>query len=291
MKLTRKELSFVKMHGCKNDYIYIDCTKEDLPNPSELSIRLSDRHSGIGGDGIILICPSVVADFRMRIFNADGSEAEMCGNGIRCLSKFVYDFGLTDKTTITIETGTGDITLDPKIKTIDMVVKDEKVVLATVDMGEPVITSSEIPLNTEFETFIDREITVLNTPFKISCVSMGNPHAVTFVEDVKSLDLPTIGPHFEHHSLFPQRINTEFIKVINKNELEMRVWERGSGETMACGTGACAAAYAAMLNGYTEDEVTVHLLGGDLTIRYDRASGHIFMTGAATTVFTGSVLL
>lgn len=291
-----KQINFTKMHGCKNDYLYIDCTKNELENPADVSVKLSDRHTGIGSDGIILICASSVADFRMRIFNADGSEAEMCGNGIRCVGKFVYDFGLTDKEKVTIETGvrteeeerTGIIP-ENRIKILKLKTENGRVVAATVDMGKPILTPSEIPVSFPEDKMINEAINIDGKEWKLTCISMGNPHAVTFVEDTKTLDLPAIGSKFEFNKIFPKRTNTEFIKVISRKELEMRVWERGSGETLACGTGACASAYAAMLNNLADEEVTVHLLGGDLIIRYDNATGHIFMTGPCETVFSGSI--
>ncbi|MBF1005789.1 MAG: diaminopimelate epimerase, partial [Lachnospiraceae bacterium] len=287
-----------KMHGCKNDYLYIDCTKNELINPAKVSVKLSDRHTGIGSDGIILICPSTVADFRMRIFNADGSEAEMCGNGIRCVGKYVYDFGLIDKDEVRIETGvrteeeesTGEIPKN-RIKILKLKIEEGKVVSATVDMGRPILTPSEIPVISDKDKFIYEAVNVDDKDWYLTCISMGNPHAVTFVDDTKSLDLPVVGPKFEFNKIFPNRTNTEFIKVISRNELEMRVWERGSGETLACGTGACASAYAAMLNGLADNEVTVHLLGGDLIIKYDQNTDHIFMTGPCETVFSGSITI
>ena len=286
------------MHGCKNDYLYIDCTKNELINPAKVSVKLSDRHTGIGSDGIILICPSSVADFRMRIFNADGSEAEMCGNGIRCVGKYVYDFGLTDKDEVRIETGvrteeeesTGEIPKN-RIKILKLKIEEGKVVSATVDMGKPILTPSEIPVISDKDKFINEAVNVDGKDWYLTCISMGNPHAVTFVDDTRSLNLPEIGPKFEFNKIFPNRTNTEFIKVISRNEIEMRVWERGSGETLACGTGACASAYAAMLNGLADDEVRVHLLGGDLIIKYDQNTDHIFMTGPCETVFSGSITI
>ena len=292
------QINFTKMHGCKNDYLYIDCTKNELINPAKVSVKLSDRHTGIGSDGIILICPSSVADFRMRIFNADGSEAEMCGNGIRCVGKYVYDFSLTKNEEVRIETGvrtkeeeaTGIIP-ENRIKILKLTVKDGKVSSATVDMGRPILTPSEIPVISDKDKFINEAVNVDGKDWYLTCISMGNPHAVTFVDDTKSLDLPVVGPKFEFNKIFPNRTNTEFIKVISRNELEMRVWERGSGETLACGTGACASAYAAMLNGLADNEVTVHLLGGDLIIKYDQNTDHIFMTGPCETVFSGSITI
>lgn len=296
--MNNTQINFTKMHGCKNDYLYIDCTKNELINPAKVSVKLSDRHTGIGSDGIILICPSSVADFRMRIFNADGSEAEMCGNGIRCVGKYVYDFGLTDKDEVRIETGvrteeeesTGEIPKN-RIKILKLKIEEGKVVSATVDMGRPILTPSEIPVISDKDKFIYEAVNVDDKDWYLTCISMGNPHAVTFVDDTKSLDLPVVGPKFEFNKIFPNRTNTEFIKVISRNELEMRVWERGSGETLACGTGACASAYAAMLNGLADNEVTVHLLGGDLIIKYDQNTDHIFMTGPCETVFSGSITI
>ena len=293
-----KQITFTKMHGCKNDYLYIDCTKSELINPAKVSVKLSDRHTGIGSDGIILICPSTVADFRMRIFNADGSEAEMCGNGIRCVGKYVYDFGLTKNEEVRIETGvrtkeeeaTGIIP-ENRIKILKLKIKEGKVVSATVDMGKPILTPSEIPVISDKDKFINEAVNVDDKDWYLTCISMGNPHAVTFVDDTRSLNLPEIGPKFEFNKIFPNRTNTEFIKVISRNEIEMRVWERGSGETLACGTGACASAYAAMLNGLADDEVRVHLLGGDLIIKYDKDTNHIFMTGPCETVFSGSITI
>lgn len=292
------QINFTKMHGCKNDYLYIDCTKNELINPAKVSVKLSDRHTGIGSDGIILICPSSVADFRMRIFNADGSEAEMCGNGIRCVGKYVYDFGLTDKDEVRIETGvrteeeesTGEIPKN-RIKILKLKIEEGKVVSATVDMGKPILTPSEIPVISDKDKFINEAVNVDGKDWYLTCISMGNPHAVTFVDDTRSLNLPVVGPKFEFNKIFPNRTNTEFIKVISRNELEMRVWERGSGETLACGTGACASAYAAMLNGLADNEVRVHLLGGDLIIKYDQNTDHIFMTGPCETVFSGSITI
>ena len=296
--MNNTQINFTKMHGCKNDYLYIDCTKNELINPAKVSVKLSDRHTGIGSDGIILICPSTVADFRMRIFNADGSEAEMCGNGIRCVGKYVYDFGLTDKDEVRIETGvrteeeesTGEIPKN-RIKILKLKIEEGKVVSATVDMGKPILTPSEIPVISDKDKFINEAVNVDGKDWHLTCISMGNPHAVTFVDDTGSLNLPEIGPKFEFNKIFPNRTNTEFIKVISRNEIEMRVWERGSGETLACGTGACASAYAAMLNDLADDEVRVHLLGGDLIIKYDQNTDHIFMTGPCETVFSGSITI
>ncbi len=278
-------MRFTKMHGCGNDYVYVDCFKEIVDNPGETAKYVSDRHFGIGSDGLILIKPSDVADFRMAMYNADGSEGKMCGNGIRCVAKYVYDFGLTDQTKITVETLGG-------IKTLDLTVKDGKVCTVKVDMGEPILKTEDVPVIYPGKTQVVNEpFEVMGETYHMTCISMGNPHAVTFVEDTASLDLEKIGPFFENHEAFPERVNTEFVQILDRQTVNMRVWERGSGETWACGTGTCATVMACILNGLTEDEVLVHLLGGDLTIRYDRESGHIFMTGPATTVFSGDIEL
>ena len=273
-------MKFTKMHGCGNDYVYINCFNETVEDPSALAIKVSDRHFGIGSDGLILICPSTVADFRMRMFNADGSEGEMCGNGIRCVAKYVYDHGMTDAKKISIETGAG-------IKYLDLTVEDGKVSLVKVDMGEPILAPAQIPVDFAGERMVNEPVEVDGKEWNMTCVSMGNPHAVVFVPDTKSLELEKMGPHFEHHKIFPKRTNTEFVQILSRNEINMRVWERGSGETLACGTGTCASVMACILNGYTEHEVLVHLIGGDLTIHYDEKSNHIFMTGPAVTVFEG----
>ena len=273
-------MKFTKLHGCGNDYVYVNLFEETIENPAELSIEISDRHFGIGSDGLITIGPSEVADFRMRIYNADGSEAEMCGNGIRCVAKYVYDHKLTDKTEITVESGAG-------IKTLKLFVEDGKVAQVRVDMGEPILTPDLIPVVADGEKVIDEEIEVCGKIWKMTCVSMGNPHAVIFVDDVENFELEKYGPHFENHPRFPKRTNTEFVKVISRNEASMRVWERGSAETWACGTGTCATAMACILNGLTDNKVLVHLRGGDLTIEYDEETNHVFMTGPATEVFNG----
>ena len=291
-------MQFTKMEGLGNDYIYIDCFREKVENPEDLAIKMSDRHFGVGGDGIILIEPSDKADAYMHMFNADGSEGAMCGNGIRCVGKYVYDFRLTDKDEVRIETGvrteeeesTGEIPKN-RIKILKLKIEEGKVVSATVDMGKPILTPSEIPVISDKDKFINEAVNVDGKDWYLTCISMGNPHAVTFVDDTRSLNLPEIGPKFEFNKIFPNRTNTEFIKVISRNEIEMRVWERGSGETLACGTGACASAYAAMLNGLADDEVRVHLLGGDLIIKYDQNTDHIFMTGPCETVFSGSITI
>lgn len=277
------DLKFTKMHGIGNDYIYFDCTENVIENPEELSIRLSDRHKGVGGDGIVLIMKSDVADFRMRMFNADGSEGKMCGNATRCIGKFVYDKGLTDKTDVTLETLSG-------IKYLTLKTENGKVSEVTVDMGKVTFESKEIPIAAEGE-FVKREITVDGKVYVGTGVSVGNPHFVVEVEDTDSFPLHTIGPKFENHLLFPERINTEFVKVIDENTLQMRVWERGSGETMACGTGACATAAAAVKNGICKADtpITVKLLGGDLKIVVG-SDQKVFMTGPAEFVYEGELI-
>lgn len=277
-------LKFTKMHGIGNDYIYINAIEQKIDDPNALAIKLSDRHFSIGGDGVILICSSDVADAKMRMFNADGSEGMMCGNGVRCVGKYVYDNLLDDKSrdTITIETLSG-------IKTLRITAVDGKAELLEVDMGKAELKASLIPVVADSEEVISKPLMVNDTEHIITCVSMGNPHCVTFVDDVDSLDLESIGPHFENHEAFPQRINTEFVKVIDENTLQMRVWERGSGETWACGTGACATVVAACENGYCKkgEDVTVHLRGGDLIINY--TDERVLMTGPATKVFDGEI--
>lgn len=275
-------MRFTKMQGCGNDYVYVNCFEEQVDNPKEVSRLVSDRHFGIGSDGLILIRPSEKADFWMDMYNSDGSGSEMCGNGIRCVGKYVYDHGMTDKTTVTIESG-------GQIKTLELQVEKGRVERATVDMGEPVTRPELVPVVSDKEAVIAQKITIEGKDYEMTCVSVGNPHAVVFVEDTKAVEIEKTGPLFENHSLFPKRTNTEFVQVIDRRNINMRVWERGAGETLACGTGACASAYACILNGKTEDEITVHLLGGNLNIRYDRESGHIFMTGPAVTVFEGEI--
>ena len=278
------KLRFTKMHGIGNDYIYFNAIDQKIGDPCELAKKLSDRRFGIGGDGIILVCPSDIADAKMRIFNEDGSEAKMCGNGIRCVAKFVYDYGIVpaDRTTVAIDTLSG-------VKTIELTVENGKAVSAKVDMGAAILKPVDIPMNFDGETCIDQPLRVDGKEYRVTAVSMGNPHCVTFVEDVDGLDLERIGPAFENHPAFPDRVNTEFVRVIDDHTLQMRVWERGSGETWACGTGACATVVAACLNGYCQkgEDITVHLRGGDLVIRYTDET--VVMTGPATTVFEGTV--
>ena len=276
-------MKFTKMQGIGNDYIYVNCFEEKVDDPERVSQIVSDRHFGIGGDGLVLIMPSDKADFRMRMFNADGSEGNMCGNATRCIGKFVYDNGLTDKTEITLETKSG-------IKYLTLYPENGKVKTVLVNMGKAVLTPVDIPMKAEGESFINKPIEVLDSEVYITAVSMGNPHAVTYVDDVMSLDLEKIGPAFENHPIFPERVNTEFIKVLDSHTIQMRVWERGSGETWACGTGACAAAVASVKNGYFKngEEITVKLRGGDLFITYS-TDGTVLMRGAAETVFTGEI--
>ena len=275
-------MKFTKMQGLGNDYVYVNCFEEKIENPPAVARYVSDRHFGIGSDGLIMINPSEVADFEMEMYNADGSRGEMCGNGIRCVAKYVYDYGLTDKTQISVETLGG-------IKYLDLTVEDGKVVLVKVDMGKPELKSDLIPIISENEKVIDEPIEVDGQVYHMTGVSMGNPHTVIYVDDVKNLDLEKIGPKFENHERFPKRINTEFVHCIDRNTVEMRVWERGSGETLACGTGACAVAVASILNNLTDTRGTVKLLGGDLQIEWDREKDHVFMTGPAKVVFDGVI--
>ena len=279
-----KKLKFTKMHGIGNDYVYVNCFEETVEDPVQTAILVSDRHFGIGSDGLILIKPSDVADGKMEMYNADGSQGAMCGNGIRCVAKYMYDYGITDKTSISVETTSG-------IKYLELTVKDGKVDTVRVNMGSPILVPSEIPVVSDQERVIDQPVEVGGKEWKITCVSMGNPHAITYMDDVKNLEIEKIGPLFENHAIFPDRVNTEFVHVLDRHTVEMRVWERGSGETMACGTGACAVAVASILNGLTEDEVTVKLLGGDLKIFWDRKENKVYMTGSATTVFDGVIEL
>ncbi len=274
-------MKFTKMHGIGNDYIYVNCMDGIDFDPAETSVRLSDRHFGVGSDGMILICPSDKADFRMRMFNADGSEGKMCGNGIRCFAKYVYCKGLTDKTTISIETLAG-------IKTAWLTVENGDVTAIRVNMGSPILRPSLIPVQFTGDSMVNQPINVDGTKWNVTCVSMGNPHCVTFVDDVDAMNLEKIGPKFENHAIFPDRVNTEFVRKMDDRTVQMRVWERGSGETWACGTGACAVAVASVLNGVVNgSSVTVKLRGGDLLIEWDRAENIIYMTGTATFVFEG----
>lgn len=278
-----KKINFTKMHGIGNDYVYVDGFKETIENPNAFSEFVSDRRFGIGSDGLVMILPSDCADFKMRIFNADGSEAKMCGNATRCIGKFVYESGHTDKTEVTLETLSG-------IKHLKLTVEDGKVVYVEVDMGEAILVPKDIPVLSDLDRFIKQPMIIDNQTYDVTCISMGNPHAVIFCEDVDSLDLETIGPKFEFNPLFPDRINTEFVQIIDENTVKMRVWERGSGETWACGTGACAVTVACCLNNYCkqDNELTVKLRGGDLKITY-KADGTVLMKGPATKVFDGTI--
>ena len=286
-------MQFTKMHGLGNDYIYINLFKEQVPDPAGLSRKMSDRHFGIGSDGIVLIGPpshqaspttqAGKADFRMQMFNADGSEAEMCGNAIRCVGKYVYDEGMTSKETIAIETLAGNLTLD-------LNVQNGKVATVRVDMGEPELRPAFIPMAAKGETFVEQELRVNGRTYKATAVSMGNPHIVIPTPQIDELDLPAIGPQFEHHPLFPRRVNTEFIENPDKDNIRMRVWERGAGETLACGTGASAVLVASVLHGKSHRKAAVHLLGGTLTVEWDEKTNHVFIDGPATIVFKGEWL-
>ena len=273
-------MKFTKMQGLGNDYVYVNGFEERIENPSEMAVKVSNRNFGVGSDGLILINPSEKADFEMEMYNADGSRGEMCGNGIRCVAKYVYDYGLTDKTHISVETLGG-------IKYLDLTVEDGKVVLVRVDMGSPILTPAQIPVIADEAEAVAVPILVDETEYQMTCVSMGNPHAVVFMDDIEHLEIEKIGPKFEHHERFPNRVNTEFVKVLDRQTASMRVWERGSGETLACGTGACAVAVACILGVYTENKVTVKLLGGDLLIEWYREQNKIYMTGPAAVVFDG----
>lgn len=277
-------LNFTKMEGLGNDYVYVNCFKEVVEHPSELAVKLSDRHFGIGADGLILIKPSEVADFQMEMYNADGSRSEMCGNGIRCVGKYVYEYGLTDKAEISVETLAG-------IKYLQFTFGDDgKVSLVRVNMGAPILKPEDVPVAIpDLEVVKDYPLTVDGQEYRITCVSMGNPHCVSFVDDVDTFPLETVGPKFEHHPIFPNRVNAEFVELVSPTYAKMRVWERGTGETLACGTGTCATVVACILNGKTEDEVTVKLLGGELIIRWDREENIVYMTGPARVVFDGTV--
>jgi len=276
-------MKFTKMQGIGNDYVYVNCfteTVDDTADLSETAIKISDRHFGVGSDGLVLIMPSDCADFRMRMINSDGSEAEMCGNAIRCVGKYVRDNKLTDKDEISVETLAG-------IKILKLTTENNEVARVCVDMGEPILTPQLIPVDYTGDEFIDKIINVDGEEYSITCVSMGNPHAVTYMDDIVSLEIEKIGPKFEHHQIFPRRTNTEFVKVIDRKTLQMRVWERGAGETLACGTGACAVLVASVLNNLSDRQATVKLLGGDLEIEWNEEDNHIYMTGTATKVFEG----
>ncbi len=273
-------MKFTKMHGIGNDYVYVNGMEEHVEDKPAMARIVSDRHTGIGSDGLIFINKSDVADFEMEMYNSDGSRAEMCGNGIRCVGKYVYDYGLTDKTELSVETLGG-------IKYLKLNVENGKVSMIQVDMGEPVFEPEKIPVVSEKEKVFMEEIRVNGQAYFMTCISMGNPHAVLFLEEVAELDLEKLGPMFENHPRFPKKINTEFARIIDRKHIEMRVWERGAGETMACGTGACATAVAAIMAGLTEEEVTLRLRGGDLVISWNRETNRVFMTGPAEVVFDG----
>jgi diaminopimelate epimerase len=274
-------MRFVKMQGCGNDYIYVDGFRQPMPpDPPRLSRTISDRHFGVGGDGLILICPSEKADARMRMYNADGSESEMCGNGIRCVAKFVYDHGLVRKSPLTIETGRGVLTLDLEIS-------GGKVRQVCVDMGEPILQAERIPARLPGDPPLEAVLEVAGQTLRVTCVSMGNPHCITFVDAISDPHVLGLGPQIERHPAFPRRVNAEFVRVNRPDDVTMRVWERGSGETLACGTGACAVAVAGHLTGRTKRRVTVHLPGGDLQLDWSEADNHVYMTGPAVEVFQG----
>ena len=276
-------MKFTKMHGCGNDYVYVNCLEEKINNPNKVAKFISDRHFGIGSDGMICICPSDKADFRMRMFNADGSEGEMCGNASRCIGKYVYEKKLTDKTEVTLETLAG-------IKTLNLTVDGEKVTEVEVNMGEAITDPKKIPVLFDKDMVVNEKMDVCGEEYRVTCVSMGNPHCIVYMNNIDNLEIEKIGPKFENHKLFPERINTEFVEVIDRNTLKMRVWERGSGETLACGTRACAVTVASVLNGFCnkDEEVTVKLLGGDLKIKY-LSNGLVYMTGPAEFVFEGRI--
>ncbi|CCY68207.1 diaminopimelate epimerase [Eubacterium sp. CAG:161] len=275
-------MEFVKMEGCGNDYVYVNGFNTKIDNPNELSKIVSDRHFGIGSDGLIVINPSEVADFKMSMYNADGSEGKMCGNGIRCVAKYVYDYKMIDKEVITVETLAG-------IKTLKLNVENGKVKTVRVNMGSPIINAKDVPVISDKEKVINEPVVIDGKEYGITCVSMGNPHAITFVDDTDSLKIEKIGPGFEKNEIFPDRVNTEFIQIIDRKTIKMRVWERGSGETLACGTGACASVVACVLNNLTDNKVTVKLLGGDLKIKYNTDENTVYMTGPARIAFTGNI--
>ncbi len=277
-------LKFTKMHGCGNDYVYVNGFQQEIDNPAKVSEFISDRHMGIGSDGLIIIKPSKAADFAMAMYNADGSEGAMCGNGVRCIAKYVYEYGLTDKTEISLETKAG-------IKHLSLTVSDGKVSMVKVNMGSPILSPKDIPIESDKERVVNEPIEVNGKEYRITAVSMGNPHAVVFVENTEELNLMELGPKFENHEIFPDRVNTEFVQVIDRKNVNMRVWERGSGETLACGTGTCATVVSCVLNGLTDNEVMVHLRGGDIMVKYDEEENIVWMTGPATVVFDGEIEL
>ncbi len=275
-------MRFTKMHGTGNDYIYVDASKVDVQDPSSLAKQVSDRHFGVGSDGLVLILPSTVADFRMRMFNADGSESEMCGNASRCIGKFVYDKGLTSKTNVMLETGGG-------IRELTLSLTDGKVESVCVDMGKPILDPASIPVSVFGEQAVYVPVTVGGVVYEVTCVSMGNPHAVLFTTGIDGLDLAKLGPEFEHNHLFPNRVNTEFVEILDSDHVKMRVWERGAGETLACGTGACAVLVAGVLRGLLKTKATVELPGGSLTIEWRQDNQHVYLTGGAAFVYEGEL--
>lgn len=273
-------MKFTKMQGCGNDYVYVNGFTEEIKDKPAFVRAVSDRHFGVGGDGAIFINPSDAADFEMEMYNADGSRSEMCGNGIRCVAKFVYDKGMTDQHQISIVSA-------GQIKYLDLDVKDGKVANVKVNMGEPVLRAKDVPVISTMEESVNEPIMVQGTEYRMTCVSMGNPHAIVFMDDVANLEIEKIGPYFENHEVFPNRTNTEFVEVVDRSHVNMRVWERGTGETLACGTGCCATVVACVLNGLTDNKVTVKVLGGEIFIEWDRENNLVYMTGPATTVFEG----
>jgi len=275
------QLEFVKMHGIGNDYIYVDCFERDVPDPAQLSVRLSDRRTGIGGDGLILIRPSTTADCRMEMYNADGSRGKMCGNGIRCVGKYVYESGRVRRNLLRVDSDAG-------MKTLQLHLDGDRVASVTVDMGAPILDGPQIPVAAESQV-VGAPLRVGDEEWRVTCVSMGNPHCVVFVDNVAGLDVERIGPPFERHPFFPEGVNTEFVVVQSRREMTMRVWERGSGETAACGTGACAVVVAAVLTDRGDRRATIHLNGGDLEIEWRESDGHVFMTGSADEVFRGTI--
>ncbi len=277
------KFKFTKMHGAGNDYIYVNCFEEKVEDINATAKKVSDRHFGIGSDGLVLICPSDKADFRMDMYNSDGTQAEMCGNATRCVGKYVHDKGLTDKTEITLETLAG-------IKILKLNLDENGMVdTVRVNMGSPELVPKNIPISSDLDRFIEQPIEVDGKEYRVTGVSMGNPHAVTYIDDVDNLDIEKLGPKFENHKLFPKRINTEFAQIVDKNTIKMRVWERGAGETLACGTGACATLVAANLSGLVGDEADLVLLGGTLHIRWDKDENNVYMTGPAAFVFDGEI--
>lgn len=275
-------MKFTKMHGCGNDYVYINCLEEDILNPEDLARKVSDRRFGIGSDGLVLIKSSLNNDFTMDMYNIDGSRGMMCGNAIRCVGKYVYEHGMTSKTSLRIDTLAG-------VKYLELSIDNGVVAEVTVDMGNPILNPDLIPVLFKSERIVDVPIEILDKEFQMTCVSVGNPHVVVFVDHTKDFEVQKYGKIFECHQIFPKQVNTEFVEVLNRKEINMRVWERGSGETFACGTGATASAYACLLNELTDNEVIVHMLGGDLKIRYDKVSDKLFMTGPAVMTFKGEM--